>query len=155
VALEDLLVGMSTKKRNKLGCNQRRSIYIHYSKSWGLLAAIAAHSHDGRADLHLFARGPAPGGLGIGNRSWGCFTPPSTMGCIAHLAETPFGFCTSAFLPIPPQTPKHLGFGVFMPSELRRDTLFGLKMPASWRNKKKTKNFCTSDFRFNGFFIFL
>jgi hypothetical protein len=38
---------------------------------------------------------------------------------IAHLAETPFGFCTSAFLPIPPQTPKNLGFKVFMPSKLR------------------------------------
>jgi hypothetical protein len=60
---------------------------------------------------------------------------------IARLAETPFGFCTSAFLPIPPQTPKHLEFGVFMPSKLRRDTLFGLKMPASWRNEKKTDFF--------------
>jgi hypothetical protein len=58
---------------------------------------------------------------------------------IAHLAETPFGFCTSTFLPIPPQTPKHLGFGVFMPSKLRRDTSFGLKMPASWRNEKKNQ----------------
>jgi hypothetical protein len=73
---------------------------------------------------------------------------------IAHLAETPFAFCTSAFLPITPQTPKHLGFGVFMPSKLRRDTLFGLKMPTSWRNEEKKKNFCTSDFRFNGIFIF-
>jgi hypothetical protein len=60
---------------------------------------------------------------------------------IAHLAETPFGFCTSDFLPTPPQTPKHLGFGIFMPSKLRRDTLFGLKMPASWRNEKKPKTF--------------
>ena len=60
---------------------------------------------------------------------------------IAHLAETPFGLFASTFLPITPQTPKHLGFGVFMPSKLRRDTLFGLKMPASWRNEKKPNFF--------------
>jgi hypothetical protein len=45
---------------------------------------------------------------------------------IAHLAESRFGFSASTFLPMALQTPKHLGFGVFMP--------FGLKMPASWRN---------------------
>ena len=53
---------------------------------------------------------------------------------IAHLAETPFGFLASTFLPITTQTPKHLGFGVFMPFGVRRDTPFGLKMLASWRN---------------------
>jgi hypothetical protein len=53
---------------------------------------------------------------------------------IAHLAETRFGFCTSGFLPITSQTPKHLGFRVFMPFRVRRGTPFGLKMPASWRN---------------------
>jgi hypothetical protein len=37
---------------------------------------------------------------------------PASPAAIAHLAETPFGFCTSAFLHITPQTPKHLGFPV-------------------------------------------
>jgi hypothetical protein len=40
----------------------------------------------------------------------------------------------STFLPITPQTPKELGFGGFMPFRVRRDTPFGLKMLASWRN---------------------
>jgi hypothetical protein len=53
---------------------------------------------------------------------------------IAHLAETRFGFCTSAFLPKPPRTPNELGFGGFRPPKLRRDTPFGLKTSASWRN---------------------
>ena len=56
------------------------------------------------------------------------------LSAIAHLAETPFGFSTSTLLPITPQTPKHLGFGVIMPFRVRRDTPFGLKTPASWRN---------------------
>jgi hypothetical protein len=37
---------------------------------------------------------------------------------IAHLAETPFGFLASTFLPITPHTPKHLGFGVDFPCHL-------------------------------------
>jgi hypothetical protein len=32
------------------------------------------------------------------------------------------------------KTPKHLGFRVYMPFRVRRDTPLGLKMPASWRN---------------------
>jgi hypothetical protein len=53
---------------------------------------------------------------------------------IAHLAETRFGVCTSAFLTKPPRTPKELGFGGFRPSKLRLDIPFGLKTSASWRN---------------------
>jgi hypothetical protein len=81
-------------------------------------------------------------------------------GSIAHLdAKTPFGFCTSAFLPIPPQTPKHLGFGVFMPSELRRGTLFVWSENACVMAKKKTKTcvplvFGLTDFLFVGGHIF-
>jgi hypothetical protein len=47
-----------------------------------------------------------------------------------------------------------------MPSKLRRDTLLGLKMPASWRNEKKTKKLLyllisgPTDFLFFGGHIF-
>jgi hypothetical protein len=78
---------------------------------------------------------------------------------IAHLAETPFGFLTSTLLPITPQTPKHLGFGVIMPFRVRQDTPFGLKTPASWPMAKcemdfSTPNFSTSDIRPTDFLIF-
>jgi hypothetical protein len=82
-------------------------------------------------------------GFGLGLEAWsrwslqvavavtGCWLMAAgyTASGIAHLAETetPFGFLASTFLPITTQTPKHLGFGVFMPSKLRRDTPFGLK----------------------------
>jgi hypothetical protein len=56
--------------------------------------------------------------------------PHTTFPSIVHLAETRFGFSTSTFLPITPQTPKRLGFRVFVPFRVRRDTPFGLKMPA-------------------------
>ena len=75
-------------------------------------------------------------------------------GSIAHLAETPFGFSTSTLLPITPQTPKHLGFGVIMPFRVRRDTPFGLKTPASWRNGFFDSELFDLRYPANGFFNF-
>jgi hypothetical protein len=73
---------------------------------------------------------------------------------IAHLAETPFGFSTSTLLPITPQTPKHLGFGVIMPFRVRRDTPFALKTPASWRNGFFDSELFDLRYPANGFFNF-
>ena len=74
---------------------------------------------------------------------------------IAHLAETRFDFLASTFLPMPPQTQKHLGFGIFVPFRVRRDTPFGLKMPASWRNGiSDYRTFCLQLFGLTEFFIF-
>jgi hypothetical protein len=73
---------------------------------------------------------------------------------IAHLAETPFGFSTSTLLPITPQTPKHLGFGVIMPFRVRRYTPFGLKTPASWRNGFFDSELFDLRYPANGFFNF-
>ena len=75
-------------------------------------------------------------------------------GGIAHLAETPFGFSTSTLLPITPQTPKHLGFGVIMPFRVRRYTPFGLKTPASWRNGFFDSELFDLRYPANGFFNF-
>jgi hypothetical protein len=79
---------------------------------------------------------------------------------IAHLAESRFGFSASTFLPMALQTPKHLGFGVFMPFRVRRDTPFGLKMPASCDMRHGEMTFSTTKlfglgYPANGFFIFL
>jgi hypothetical protein len=43
-----------------------------------------------------------------------------------------------------------------MPSKLRRDTLFGLKMPASWRKKKASVPLISgsTDFLFFGGHVF-
>jgi hypothetical protein len=78
--------------------------------------------------------------------------PPRPCVSIAHLAETPFGFLASTFLPITPQTPKHLGFGFAMPFRVRRDTPFVLKTPASWRNGFFDSELFDLRYSANGFF---
>ena len=74
---------------------------------------------------------------------------------ITHLAETPFVFLPSTFLPTDSRTPKELEFGGFRPSKLRRGAPFGLKTPASWRNGiSDYRTFCLQLFGLTDFLIF-
>jgi hypothetical protein len=73
---------------------------------------------------------------------------------ITHLAETPFVFLPSTFLPTDSRTPKELEFGGFRPSKLRRGAPFGLKTPASWRNGISDYRTLAKTLRVNGFLLF-